>query len=476
MIMSNLKRNRAWHRYPENPVLQPFPGNPFGETICMNPSTLIHQGTLYLFYAADDAQGRRTIRLSTAPAADPASLQNHGVIVDNGEPGSFDAAWCVLPQVVEIEPGTWYLYYTGNQGHGTGLSAFAGMGLAISHDLIHWSKYSDNPVMTPANEPGAGQAAGIAGGSFLQDFDTDGSRIIRLYYTVCPSMGDDVFLDQQKRIHYAVSNDGINWTKKGGLIERNPQHDYENIAVAGPVVRKTLEQYEMWYSAIGTRWGFYSICYAESEDGIHWNRGDSYGENLQLGPFTRGLRGDCQPQTWDSQMVAYPAVINEGKRDRLFYTGNGYGEGGIGMATSQPIRAVVAGTEDGCVKLWGQTAPGCQTAYLLKHLTVGGCKCDVLQTAYGILHNGDCWIEQTYTCPDGLQTISCRIVLIHDEEGLETRLTVLNPNQERLQNISLTVDIPASFVCVWADQMPDGLSVPASQPLTICGRITIRES
>lgn len=107
----------------------------------------------------------------------------------------------------------------------------------------------------------------------------------RFYYTGCPTLGKDVFLNQQKTICLAVSQDGIHWEKQGAIMRRNPLHDYENVAVAGPVVQQLADgSYRMWYSAIGTRWGYYSICYAESDDGITWNRGTHYGDNLQLGP------------------------------------------------------------------------------------------------------------------------------------------------------------------------------------------------
>ena len=472
--MTSLIKNRSWVRNSKNPILRPFPGNAFGETICMNPNVLIYDGTYYLYYAADDASGKRTIRLATAPVEDPVSLTNHGVMVANGKLGSFDAAWCVLPQVIEIEPGTWYLYYTGNQGYGEGLSAFPGMGLAISHDLLHWEKYSPDPVLIPSDEPGIGKAVGIAGGSFLREIQPDGSSMIRFYYTVCPSMGDDVFLDQQKQIHYASSTDGLHWTRHGCILKRNPQHDYENIAVAVPVVRKADQHYEMWYSAIGTRWGFYSICYAESPDGIHWNRGDTYGENLQLGPFTRGLRGDCLPQSWDSQMVEYTAVVCEQNHDRLFYTGNGYGLGGIGTAVSQPIRAVATGTEDGGVKLWHSIRTGCHMSNLLKQLEQAGQSCQIEDFAYGIQNDGDIWQEWHLRTPESQLPFGCRILLLHNAEGLELRCTLLNANASQIDRLSVVMDLPEHYAVSWAGRSPDHLEIAAFESITISGQISYR--
>ena len=82
----------------------------------------------------------------------------------------------------------------------------------------------------------------------------------------------------------------------------------------------------MWYSAIGTRWGYYAIAYAESDDGYHWRRGEKVDDNLQLTPTGTG---------WEKQMVEYPSVIVEGNHLRLFYCGNGYGSSGIGTAVSK---------------------------------------------------------------------------------------------------------------------------------------------
>jgi len=89
----------------------------------------------------------------------------------------------------------------------------------------------------------------------------------------------------------------------------------------------------MWYSAIGTRWGAYSIAYAESEDGLRWRRGSERGDNLQLAPLLRG---------WEGEMVEYPSVLREGSRLRMFYCGSGYGRTGIGTAAASPLRATGA--------------------------------------------------------------------------------------------------------------------------------------
>ena len=210
---------------------------------------------------------------------------------------------------------------------GSGLSAFPGIGLAISRDGERWEKYDENPILSRSGKDGDPDAVGVAGGSVIQVRLPDGGSQWRFYYTGCPTLGEDLFLSQQKRVCLAVSQDALRWRKRGAIMLRDPNRDYENVGVAGPVVRQQEDgTFRMWYSAIGTKWGYYSICYAESDDGIHWRRGQHYGENLQLAPQGNG---------WEKQMVEYPSIVEENGNLRLFYCGNGYGRTGIGTATSR---------------------------------------------------------------------------------------------------------------------------------------------
>jgi len=81
----------------------------------------------------------------------------------------------------------------------------------------------------------------------------------------------------------------------------------------------------MMYCGIGTRWGYYSMSEAVSTDGYTWDRGEG-DENLALTPNPAS--------EWESQMVEYPSIVDEGDQLRLFYCGNGYGMTGIGTATA----------------------------------------------------------------------------------------------------------------------------------------------
>ncbi|NQT14055.1 MAG: hypothetical protein HQ582_14975 [Planctomycetes bacterium] len=323
-----LRSNLSWVRDSANPVLAPGKPGSFDSKRCMNPWVLRVGDEYHLYYAGSDDVGTHRICLATAPVDDPRGWKRHGPLFDVGPPESFDARWCVLPHVVQMAPDRWHLYYTGNSGRGSGLSAFPGLGLAISRDGERWEKSDESPILSRSGTEGDPDAIGVAGGSVIQVRLPDGGSQWRFYYTGCPTLGRDLFLNQQKRICLAVSQDGVEWEKRGAILLRDSDRDYENVGVAGPVVHQQEDgSFRMWYSAIGTRWGYYSICYAESDDGVHWRRGDRYGDNLQLEPTGTG---------WEEQMVEYPSVIAEGDALRLFYCGNGYGRTGIGTALSTP--------------------------------------------------------------------------------------------------------------------------------------------
>lgn len=125
-------------------------------------------------------------------------------------------------------------------------------------------------------------------------------------------------------IKYAESDDGINWDRRGVVCI-----DFKSEAEAGIVRPSVINDgavYRMWYSYRGLenyrtdKTNSYRIGYAESEDGIAWIRKD---EQLGL---------DVSPSGWDSEMVAYPYIYAEAAKKYMFYNGNGFGQSGLGYA------------------------------------------------------------------------------------------------------------------------------------------------
>ena len=119
-------------------------------------------------------------------------------------------------------------------------------------------------------------------------------------------------------IKYAESSDGIEWDRKGVVCI-----DYKNsaeYAIARPSVLRDGKLYRMWYCYRGGN-SAYRIGYAESNNGLAWMRMDE----------KAGI--DVSSDGWDSEMVCYPFVFRHKGLTYMLYNGNGYGETGIGLAT-----------------------------------------------------------------------------------------------------------------------------------------------
>ena len=280
-----------------------------------------------LYYSGGNADGIQRICMATAPVETPCHFTRQGVILDVGEAGSFDAQWCVLPCVHRFG-SRWFLYYSGHEGTDLGLQSFPGIGLAVSEDGIHFQRHSSEPVITGDRTVEFPNNRGIAGGgSILEDALPNGTVRYRMYYTLAVGKKNaDPHVDQEKHCAVCHSTDGIRWTDHRLILSPRRDVPNEDIAVAAPFVWRDRDLFRMLYCGIGTRWGYYSISEAMSEDGYQWHRG-TRDENLLLAPDPASA--------WESQMVEYPSVIREGDRLRVYYCGNGYGTTGIGTAVTE---------------------------------------------------------------------------------------------------------------------------------------------
>ncbi len=138
----------------------------------------------------------------------------------------------------------------------------------------------------------------------------------RMWYQSCVSW-DLVQGMPQHRYHlkYAESADGIDWRCNGRVaIDFDGEGEF---ALTRPCVVRDPDRYRMWFSRRGAH---YRIGYAESLDGLTWQRLDA------------DVGIDVSDSGWDSEMICYPFVFDsEGERYMLF-NGNGYGASGIGLA------------------------------------------------------------------------------------------------------------------------------------------------
>ncbi len=138
----------------------------------------------------------------------------------------------------------------------------------------------------------------------------------RMWYLSCVKW--EMFGNTPKHYYHikcAESPDGIHWQRTGIVcIDFKSQDEY---AISRPCVIRENNLYRMWYSCRGIT---YRIGYAESKDGISWERKDN-----EVGI-------DVSESGWDSEMIEYPFVFDHKGQRYMLYNGNDYGKTGIGLA------------------------------------------------------------------------------------------------------------------------------------------------
>jgi len=229
-------------------------------------------------------------------------------VLQPGPPGSWDA-WCYYPSVVNVA-GVYRMWYTGWDGSQTRI------GLATSVNGAVWTKYDVGSDGDHSND----YLIQGYGASVLHD-----GGLYRMWY------GSPSTLDMK----YAESPDGITWTEHGTVLERGGLGAWDSSDCSWGSVVKDGAAYRMWYGGRGPSTS-YSIGYAVSVDGIHWEKYD-VGSNTN--PADDMVLGAGPAGAWDSQGVNDPTVVRLGNEWHMWYQG--------WQAPGQPIRIGHATSADG---------------------------------------------------------------------------------------------------------------------------------
>lgn len=204
-------------------------------------------------------------------------------------------------------------YYVGRV-NGEYNSFFVNIGLAISHNEgALFSKFSTAPIMQRSQyDPWC------VGSCFV----LKENELWRMWYSSGTSLSiNNGILSSVYDIKYAESEDGIEW-KREGLISIAHFHPGET-NIARPWILKEDGIYKAWFSYNCGKQG-YRIGYAESRDG---------GYTFERMDHLAGITVSNEP--WESEAVAYPAVIVHKGKKYMFYNGNRFGKDGIALAIQE---------------------------------------------------------------------------------------------------------------------------------------------
>lgn len=227
-------------------------------------------------------------------------------VIGLGSLGAYDDSGVIGSWIVSV-PGQKYFYYSG-MTLGVTVPFYFYLGMAISEDGGRtFRKFSNSPMLDRCEVDPY-----LTGHACVLKED-DGWRM--WYVSGQRWEGPKGQPKHYYHIKYAESADGLIWDRRGVVcIDFNSEEEY---AIARPCVLKEGGFYRMWYSYRGQS---YRIGYAESADGITWQRKDN----------EAGI--DLSPSGWDSQMIEYAHIFDHRGERYMLYNGNEYGKTGIGLA------------------------------------------------------------------------------------------------------------------------------------------------
>lgn len=162
----------------------------------------------------------RNARIGHATSSDLVTWQNHGQILETGEPGSFDATATWTGSVVCGADGLWRLYYTGSRFLSPASNAnVETIGMAVSEDLHHWRKL---PGPVSVADPSHYETLGTSSWPEEAWRDpwvfTDAAGRWHMLITARANHGPDA---ERGVIGHAVSDDMQNWQARAPLSAVN---------------------------------------------------------------------------------------------------------------------------------------------------------------------------------------------------------------------------------------------------------------
>ena len=280
-----------------------------------------------MYYWGTGSNGYNRICLAKSRVDTPNDWTPLGSVLECQSETEYNYYGPSFPIVLPVDNGPWLMYFCGwGKKRENGKLANT-TGLALSDNdgsnFYYWSDHPALPLDCTWDCEGTVSVCVMRHG---QSF--------RMYYT---SIGH--YFGRPEGVHmghgeviprigigYAISEDGIHWTKPLDNLIVSPRgfdtDPYEYIASKPYAIREGTG-YRMWLNTFGTAYRVQSLA---SRDGLQWHWQRS-GADADFGVGA--------PGTFDDHQRCYACVVKNGPEYRCWYTGNGFGATGIGYASAR---------------------------------------------------------------------------------------------------------------------------------------------
>lgn len=286
---------------------------PQGSTRAMVPTPVqINEETIRVFFTLCDSDNVGRPHFADVSANDPTRIlqRSIGPVMEVGAAHSFDEHGVVPASFVRRADGSLLMYYSGFE-RGVTYRYRIFTGLAISDDDgKSFRRLSRTPILDRSDAELMFRCAPFV----LRDGDH-----YRMWY-VAGSTWEIVHNKEVPRyvLKYLESEDGVAWGDEGAL---SMDLDDDEHGFGRPWVARDNETYRLFYSIRRRSLAAYSLGYAESTNGIDWERQD---DRIGLSPT---------PGAFDSHGMSYTAPITVNGKTYCFYNGNDFGADGFAVAT-----------------------------------------------------------------------------------------------------------------------------------------------
>ena len=283
--------------------------SPWAKHSALQPTPyLLDNATIRIFTGFRDSDGVSRVGFVDVSADNPSHVirVSKTPSLDIGHDGAFDENG-VAPCAILVFEHRLYLYYAGYQlGQKVRFCAYSGLAVSDDHGVT-FKRLSNVPVTDRTNDAMYFRV-------IHSIMNVDG--IFKVWYGAGSTydVGADKTLPRYN-VQMMESKSLFEFPKHGQVVVETKGDEYR---VGRPYVFKNDDEFIMFYGT-GSEAVPYRLGYATSSDSYRWERKDD-------------LSIEGPSATWDSEMMAYPAVVTNNDASYLFYNGNDYGREGFGYA------------------------------------------------------------------------------------------------------------------------------------------------